>query len=115
MLKFHIPIKLPSLANLGGKLRDKLRTKRLQREATMYCLVGLDLPPLPVTVTITRIGPRKLDDDNLAAACKYVRDQIAATFKEDDGSDRYTWKYEQRITSNKKYGVDVQVVRRDTE
>ena len=118
MVKFYIPIKLPSIANLGGKLRAKIKMKKSQREATWVCMLGLDLPKLPVIVTITRIGPRKLDDDNLAAACKYVRDQIAAIYGVDDGSDQYTWKYVQRISSYSStvgslggpvYGVEVEI------
>ena len=57
-------------------------------------------------VTITRIGPRKLDDDNLSGACKYVRDEIARMVGVDDGSDRYTWVYKQRTGA---YGVDVEI------
>ena len=73
-------------------------------------MVGKELPPLPLLVTITRIGPRRLDDDNLTSACKYVRDQIAAAIGTDDGSDQYTWQCEQRI--GKKYGVDVEITTR---
>ena len=83
--------------------------KKKQRTATRVCMIGATIPPLPLLVTITRIGPRKLDDDNLASACKYVRDQIAAAVGVDDGSDRYTWRYGQR---RGKYGVDVEVTSR---
>lgn len=61
-------------------------------------------------VAITRIGPRKLDDDNLLSACKYVRDQIATMIKVDDGSPLYTWRYTQRIDSI--YGVEIEFIRR---
>ncbi len=64
---------------------------------------------MPITVIITRIGPQKMDDDNLAVACKYVRDQIAAVVGVDDGSPLYTWRYAQR---RGKYGVDVEITPR---
>lgn len=85
------------------------RLKKEQRRATKYSLIGKEIPPLPLTITIIRIGPRKLDDDNLASACKYVRDQIAESVGLDDGSPMYTWRYEQRAEGSNRYGVDVEV------
>src|SRR5437870_475420 len=96
-MKFHIPIKLPSLANSRLHWRRMASLKKRQRAAVMYCMAGLKLPAPPLVVTITRIGPRKLDDDNLQSACKYVRDEIAAVVGVDDGSPLYTWRYVQRI------------------
>lgn len=58
-------------------------------------------------MTITRVSPRKLDDDNLQSACKYVRDQIADLIGVDDGSPLYTWRYSQRAG---KCSVDVEIV-----
>ncbi len=83
--------------------------KKKQRGATVYCMVGVKIPPLPLTVTITRVGPRRLDDDNLAGACKYVRDQIAEVVGVDDGSPLYTWRYGQRVGAKLEYGVDVEI------
>jgi hypothetical protein len=112
MIRFHIPIRLPSLSNERFHWRTLARIKKKQKEATMYCMIGLVIPQLPLVVTITRIGPRKLDDDNLASACKYVRDQIAKQIGVDDGSSDYTWLYSQRIGKNLRYGVDVEISRR---
>lgn len=41
----------------------------------------------PLLVTLTRVSPspKPLDDDNLAASLKAVRDQVAAELKVDDG------------------------------
>lgn len=80
-----------------------------QKEETYFALHGKPLPPPPLLITITRIGPRKLDDDNLASACKYVRDQIAAAVGLDDGSDQFTWRYKQQTG---KYGVEVEIIER---
>lgn len=114
-MKFHIPIRIPSLANARLHWRALKRIKRQQRDATLYCLVGKSLPPMPCIVTITRVGQRRLDDDNLAGACKYVRDQIAEVIGVDDGSPLYTWRYEQRVGSRLVYGVDVEIVTRTEE
>lgn len=111
-MKFHIPIKLPSLANTRLHWRAMDHLKSSQRLATKYALSGKKVPPLPLVVTITRIGPSQLDDDNLAAACKYIRDQIAAFVGVDDGSPLYTWEYRQRREGRGKYGVEVEIVER---
>lgn len=110
-MKVHIPIRLLSLPNTRMHWRTLDKLKRTQKAATAICLLGAKFPPMPVIVTITRIGPRKLDDDNLAAACKYVRDVIARRIGVDDGSDLYTWRYQQR---KGEYGVDVEIVTRPT-
>ncbi len=108
-MRFHIPIRCPSLSNTRMHWRAQVRLKKQQRGAVMYCMCGRDLPPMPVVVTLTRTGPRKLDDDNLQAALKYVRDQIACVVGVDDGSTLYTWKYAQRVGHRVKYGVDVEI------
>lgn len=116
-MRLHIPIRLQSLANMTHKHWRLLSSiTKAHKEATHYCILrhlrdtGTALPPPPLLVTITRIGKRKLDDDNLQTAAKYVRDQIAAEVGLDDGSDQYTWRYEQRI--GKEYGVDVEITPR---
>ena len=111
-MRAHIPIRLPSLANSRMHWRAMAALKQDQRWAAKCALRGKDIPTLPLIVTITRIGPRGLDDDNLASACKYVRDQIAEAVGTDDGSPLYTWRYEQRIG---KYGVDVDIVGREAQ
>jgi hypothetical protein len=109
-VRFHIPIKLPSLSNCRMHWRRMASLKKQQRLATRVCLICAmsdhQLPEPPLLVTITRVGPQRLDDDNLSGACKYVRDQIATAVGIDDGSELYTWKYEQRIGA---YGVDVEI------
>lgn len=71
----------------------------------------LVLPPAPLLITIIRVGPHRLDDDNLQGACKYVRDQIAVEVGVDDGSDIYTWVCRQRVGG---YSVVVDIESRDT-
>ncbi len=51
----------------------------------------------PVVVTITRVAPAELDDDNLASAAKAVRDGVADALGCDDGAKTWVaWRYEQR-------------------
>lgn len=109
---FRIPgLRLPSLSNLRSQWMIRA-AKKDAKLSTWVAMRGLVLPELPVIVTITRVGPRRLDDDNLAAACKYVRDQIADAFGEDDGSDQYTWRYEQRTGE---YAVEVEITSRERD
>ncbi len=108
-MKFRVPIKLPSLANLRVHFWAMAKLKKGQRKKVKYAMRDLIIPRLPLTVTITRLGPRRLDDDNLAASCKYVRDEIAAKVGTDDGSSLYTWVYKQ---CTGKYAVDIEIVQR---
>jgi hypothetical protein len=111
-MRFSIPIRLVSLANLSHRHWSGLaRISSYHKRATYLCLYQLkhEIPPLPVVVKITRVGPRGMDNDNLASACKYVRDQIAKMIGVDDGSDQYTWQYEQRKGD---YEVEVEITSR---
>lgn len=117
-MKFHIPIKLPSLLNLRLHWATLHRMREKQKKATWVCmrkaLESDALPSEPLLILITRIGPRRLDGDNLQGACKHVRDQIAKEISGKRigvGDDQYTWRYEQR---NGPYGVDVQIVTNTT-
>jgi hypothetical protein len=60
-------------------------------------------------VRLTRHGKRLMDGDNLAAAFKAVRDEIALALGIDDGDRRVTWEYRQ--TTGKEYGVTVEIWR----
>ena len=52
--------------------------------------------PLPCVVTMTRVSPRGLDDDNLRSALKATRDGIADKLGVDDRSPLVEWRYAQR-------------------
>jgi hypothetical protein len=51
---------------------------------------------LPLTITFTRHGGKRMDCDNLAGAFKAVRDSLAKWLRRDDGDPLLTWRYEQR-------------------
>ena len=103
-----VPMKLPSMANLRLHWAVKAKTVKAQRHAAGLALRTdgrhfleawrhMDANPrLRLYVTLTRQGPRKLDDDNLQSAFKAVRDEVAAFFGIDDGSDRWRWQYHQQ-------------------
>jgi len=51
-------------------------------------------PVVPLTVKLTRISPRRLDDDNLRAALKGMRDEIAWQMGIDDRHPNVKWDYD---------------------
>lgn len=62
----------------------------------------------PLSVLLTRIGPRKLDSDAIPACFKALRDGIADKVGVDDGSDQITFQYAQRKA--KEYGVEIEIL-----
>lgn len=107
-LRIRIPLRLPSLPNCTGlHWRQLGKLKREQKETVAYYLKDAIVPPLPATVTLTRVGPRKLDGDNLAGAFKAVRDSVADAYGVDDGDERYTWICKQRL--GKEYAVEIEI------
>lgn len=89
------PLTLKSEANAGGKLRDKIARKSAVKAAIVHALPDMRFP-LPVVVRLTRIGQKRLDDDNLRMALKAARDVVAAWLGCDDADPRIRWQYEQR-------------------
>jgi len=62
---------------------------------------------LPATITLTRVGRRRMDGDNLQGSLKACRDGVAKSFGVDDSSGQYTWEYRQEI--GKQYGVRIEI------
>jgi hypothetical protein len=56
--------------------------------------------PAPYVVELVRLAPYALDDDNLAYACKGVRDTVAAALelRSDREGDGARWRYSQEKT-----------------
>lgn len=82
--------------------------------------------PIPCTITMTRIGPRLLDDDNLPMSMKWIRDELGACLFPDkvivyknkkgrhvankghsDSDSRVTWKYAQE--KGKMLGIRIEI------
>ena len=106
-----IPIRLVSVANVREHWGKRAgRTKAHRNAGRLFCRhLGF---PLPVTVRITRIAPRPLDDDNLRSACKALRDGIADALGVDDRSPLVTWEYEQERGKPKEYAVRIVITPR---
>ena len=118
-----IPMRIVSEANLREHWAKKARRVKQQRALVAIMLPKTDLPPLPVTVTMTRIAPRKLDKgDNLNIAFKAVRDQIAWQMTwigvrvmnakkhiADDADPRIDWRYAQERGGVKEYACRIDI------
>jgi hypothetical protein len=116
MITLELPLRLVSEANQRGWSHKAQRAKG-QRGPTKLALqarFGTIATDGHVVVTLTRIGPRLLDDDNLASSAKAVRDGVADWLGIDDGdAARVSWRYAQEAVGVRRYGVriDVEVVR----
>jgi hypothetical protein len=60
-----------------------------------------------LAITLTRVGGRALDTDNLAGAFKGVRDQLARLLLVDDADPRVTWHYAQCPGGRSSTGIRV--------
>ena len=92
-----LPLKIISEANSRDYWRKSAARKKLHR-ATARALLQSYARPMhagPIGITLTRRGPRRLDDDNLASGFKAARDGVADWLGIDDGSERLTWAYAQ--------------------
>ena len=106
-----IPMRLPSAANLREHPMVRHRRVKGQRQIVATFLGGRPKPALPVTVTLTRVAPRMLDDDNLQSAFKGVRDEIARYLGFADNNPGIRWEYAQRRDGVGKYAIEVRVER----
>jgi hypothetical protein len=94
-------LKTVSLTNQREHWRSRSARAKSQRRAVAAAWPRgtWNTDQLPVgsvlVVTLTRISPRELDDDNLRGALKSVRDQVAACLYLDDRDKRFVWLYAQ--------------------
>lgn len=119
MIVFIIPVKTVSEINKTSEhWSAKHRRHKAQRLHTWNAFRQAVKVPLilPCVITMTRIAPRRLDDDNLRTALKTIRDQLAAMIVDDyrpgraDSDDRIKWQYAQEKGKPKEYTVKIQIV-----
>ncbi len=109
----HIPVRITSTPNERLHWTVKARRVKAQRSASFMALrAAYRAPPdwPRMKVTLTRIAPRAMDSDNLAAGFKGVRDGVADFLKIDDGSGRVTWEYGQMKGAPKEYAARIEIV-----
>lgn len=117
LAQFVIPIRTVSESNCHEHWRHRQRRAKAQRSAAFLSTRGhggISLAKhLPLIVTITRVSPRALDDDNLAMSQKHVRDGIADALGVNDRDPLVRWMYQQRRGAKGQYAVDVSIMRAD--
>ncbi len=104
-------VKLTGSQNAREHWRTRAKRVKSERsQAEILCRSRLERPQAwPVVVRLTRIGPRKLDSDNVSGACKATRDGVADWLGVDDGDEaRISWVYAQELGQ---YGVRIELLR----
>lgn len=99
-LTLSVSCRCDSSLGLNGRLHWAVRKRKTDtiRRVVRWAWLGQPAKPwLPCTVTLVRIGPRTMDDDNNAGALKAVRDEVAKLLGVDDGDPRITWRYAQEV------------------
>jgi hypothetical protein len=115
-----LPLKLTNPLNGAqgfsrGAAMGAARVRKTQRETTRWSIMAAlraEGVRLPVDVTITRVAPRRLDDDGLSAAAKSVRDGIADAFGIPDNDPRISWRYDQAKGEPKQYATRITIAQR---
>ncbi|WFG54160.1 hypothetical protein Mx9_p53 [Myxococcus phage Mx9] len=106
-IKFDVPIKTKSTANLREHWAAKYKRTDAQKSATRRKCPEWQAGPLLV-VRLTRVSPRQLDrGDNLNSALKSVRDALAAWLRVDDRTPLVEWLYAQEKGSEPHVRVEV--------
>jgi hypothetical protein len=126
-IELYLPIETKSESNAREHWRNRQRRAKTQRAiATLEMLAHRHKPdPMttPLAITLTRIAPRPLDDDNLPAALKAIRDGLAdALLPQTAGNARrrwahdntaaITWHYAQRTGQPHERAVTITITRR---
>ncbi len=91
-----------------GHLMAQVRKTKAEREMARLTMIGQrDRIEPAYIITLTRVAPRKLDDDNLRGALKAVRDGVADALRVEDNTPLIHWEYKQEQA--KEYAVLVEV------
>ena len=114
-MDIRCPVRIESEANRRDHWAVRHRRFAKQRSVValhLLALGGLTRPRPPLVVTLTRIGPRRLDVDNLAGGFKAVIDQVAAWLGVDDGDPRMVWQFAQKRGRPNEYALAVKIEER---
>jgi hypothetical protein len=113
-ISIHLPIRTVSEPNQREHWSKKARRVKDQR-CTTGLVVRAELRRSKLSlddglvVTLCRVAPRTLDDDNLRGATKGLRDGVADALGINDRDPRVSWEYEQRRGHAGEYAVSVTI------
>lgn len=104
-----VPLRTRNPLNNRSHWRVVSRVSKTARSTTVIFCRGKLTTTRPAVILLTRHSPGEMDDDNVAAALKPVRDGVADVFGCDDSrKSGLTFKYAQ--AKSKEHGVRVQVL-----
>ncbi len=116
LIEFDVACRAASEANVRGKARAEIGRKKLLKAATRAAIPSGLVMPLPVVVTLIRLGGKQLDEgENLPRSLKAPKDVIAAWLGvADTGRDsRVKWRFKQAPAFVA--GVRIRIVHRGSE
>lgn len=105
MAEVTLPVRIESVANK----REHWSRKAERTKQHRFAAIAVPQHPLPCVVTLIRVAPRALDDDNLASGFKALRDGIADRLGVDDRDPRVSWRYLQERGRAKEYAAKVRI------
>lgn len=103
---FTIPVRAVSVANVREHWSKRAKRAKLHRETAAFFCPRVSLPCI---VTLMRVAPRPLDDDNNVSALKACRDGIADRLGVKDNDPSVTWRYKQCKGEPRVYEVFVTI------
>lgn len=106
MIEVELPLHVESELNLRQHWAKRSARAKLHRHVA--CAL-VPFHPLPCVVTLIRIAPRELDDDNLQGGFKAIRDGVADRLGVRDNDPRVQWRYGQARGKPKQYAALVRI------
>jgi hypothetical protein len=112
-----VPIRIVSESNLREHWSEKSR-RHNQHKWRIFAAIDQFQSEiaLPCVITLTRIAPRLLDDDNLRGALKHARDTIADFLipglakGRADGDPRLKFEYGQEKGKPREYALKIEFI-----
>lgn len=113
---WKMPIRTVSECNVCQHWTEKKKRKDMQK-IIVRSSYNKENPTIkfPCIITLTRIAPRTLDDDNLRGSLKCIRDSIADCITPGlapgraDNKKGIEWMYEQKKGKPNEYAVEIEI------
>lgn len=112
---FIVPIRIESESNKSEHWSKTALRKKKHKKAIQYTIHQTGVS-LPCSVTLTRIAPRSLDEeDNLPAALKCAKDAVADILVPNlapgraDGDKRISWHFKQEKGEKREYALKIEL------
>jgi hypothetical protein len=116
---YKVPVKIISEGNNQEHWTKKHKRKKKIQTAIYYFARRTRVKP-PCTVTLTRIAPRKLDDeDNLRTALKSAKDAVADILHPGmapgraDGIGDIEWRFDQIKGDVREYALGIHLIAKE--